>query len=85
MGDGSMAFCSVRTVQLVGLNPNIPFASIIAAGTLIYFSGSSLLLENTRTKEQRILWTNPHPNTPSLITHTITPHHQHFIGMILIT
>ena len=53
----NIPFTSLRPTRLIGLNGAVPFCSIISEGKLIYTAGCNIILENTKTQEQKILFT----------------------------
>jgi len=62
------------------MNQAYPFCSIISESKLIYMSGTHIIMENTKTNEQKIVWNNTFTGHIHLIEHQITLYNDHILG-----
>ena len=79
----TLPFTSVCPVRMVGINGAIPFCSIVGDGKLIYTSGCNIILENTKTHDQKILYTQKNNGETHIITHHTTLYNEHLLGMVI--
>jgi hypothetical protein len=78
-----MPFSGAVPIRLVGASSSFPFCSIVSEGKLIYSSGSHLVLENTKTHEQKIIYTHTLSGKTSFIVHHTTLYNEHFLALCL--
>lgn len=78
-----MPFSGVTPLRLVGTSTSFPFCSIVSEGKLIYSSGSHILLENTKTHEQKIVYTHTLQGEIQLILHHTSLYNEHLLALAL--
>lgn len=75
-----LPFQPIKPIKFIGINQNTPFCSIITEGRLMYMAGTNIIMENTKTNEQKILWNNTFNGPIHLVHHHITLYNDHLLG-----
>lgn len=79
----AIAFSEVVPVRLIGISSSIPFCSVVSDGKILYSSGAHLILENTHTNEQKIVYTHSGFGQVQFVVHHITLYNEHLLAIVI--